>query len=85
MPQKSDIRIEFPSRGATYNRPVWGVYEYSTYPRSSVLAGQQRRVFLDSFDTQEQAEAAYPQAKTVIDSGYRAPDLSHLPDGPDLH
>jgi len=39
------------------------VYGYGTYPRSSVLAGQTRRVFLDSFNSFEEAKAAYPKAE----------------------
>jgi len=39
------------------------VYGYGTYPRYSVLAGQTRKVFLDQFDSVEQAKAAYPKAK----------------------
>jgi len=33
------------------------------YPRHSVLAGQDRIVFLDSFDTEEEAKKAYPEAE----------------------
>ena len=43
-------QIEYPSRGETYYRDEYGVYEYGVYPSYSVLAGQQKRVFLDSFD-----------------------------------
>ena len=76
----SNITIEYPSRGATYNDPVYGVYEYSKYPRSSVLAGQTRRVFLDSFETLEQARQAFPEAEVSAGCGYQAPNLSHLPE-----
>lgn len=77
--RKPEIFIEYPSRGATYADACYGVYEYSTYPRSSVLAGQRRRVFLDSFETLAEATAAYPNADT---SGcqYTPPCLNHLPD-----
>lgn len=78
-----DIRIEFPSRGATYSRQVYGVYSYDRYPRSSVLAGQQRRTFLDSFETLAEAKAKFPAAKVVNGCGYVPPDLSHLPDDGD--
>ena len=60
---KEDIRIEYPSRGATYCHEVYGIYKYDVYPRSSVLGGQQRRTFLDQFDTLEEAKAKYPKAK----------------------
>lgn len=81
--KRPDIRIEFPSTGATYNRPVYGVYEYGVYPRSSVLSGQTKRTFLDSFATLEEATTAFPNAKVVAGSGYAPPYLGHLPDGPD--
>lgn len=76
------VQIEYPSRGATYNSPEFGVYEYSKYPRSSVLAGQTRRFFLDSYPTLEEARAAYPDAK-VTSSCYQPPYLGHLPDDGD--
>lgn len=81
--RRPDIRIEYPSRGATYARAEYGVYEYSRYGRSSVLAGQTRRVFLDSYKTLDEAKAAYPTAK-VAGCGYAPPYLGHLPDGPDF-
>lgn len=82
--RRPDIRIE-PSRGATYSSDRIAVYEYDTYPRSSVLAGQTRRCFLDEFDTVEQARAAYPHATVCAGSGYTPPALAHLPgdDDPD--
>lgn len=39
------------------------VYGISTYPEWSVLGGQTQRVFLDSFQTVEEARAAYPTAE----------------------
>lgn len=79
---KRDIRIEFPSVGATYHRNEFGVYEYSEYPRSSVLAGQERRVYMDSFATLAEAKAVYPDAE-ISAPGFTEPDLSHLPDDED--
>jgi hypothetical protein len=35
---------------------------HGTYARHSVLAGQTKIVFLDSFDTYDEAKAAFPQA-----------------------
>ena len=55
-----DIRIEFPSRGATYCHQEYGVYKYGVYPRSSVLAGQQSRHFLDRFETPGGSEGRLP-------------------------
>lgn len=79
----SRIQIEYPSRGATYNKTVYGVYEYGVYPRSSVLAGQTKRTWLDAFDTLAEAKAAYPTARVVDHSDYAPPNLSHLPDDGD--
>jgi hypothetical protein len=76
------IQIEYPCAGATYNRPEYGVYEYGRYARSSVLAGQTRRMFLDSFATLEEAQAAFPDAK-ISGSCYQPPFLGHLPDDGD--
>jgi hypothetical protein len=75
--------IEYPSAGATYSLPEYGVYRYDTYPRGSVLEGQERRSFLDAFETLEEAQAAYPEAEYQEGSGYVEPYLGHLPDGPD--
>lgn len=79
MPRKPEQLIEYPSRGATYNRDQYGVYEYDVYPRSSVLAGQERRTFLDSFDTLAEAQKEYPNAKVAAGSAYAPVNLSHLP------
>lgn len=77
------IQIEYPSRGETYNHPdEYGVYEYSTYPADSVLAGQTRRVWLDSYTTLEEAQEQYPDAE-VTTSCYQPPYLGHLPDDSD--
>jgi hypothetical protein len=78
-----DRRIEYPSRGATYLRHEFGVYEYSEYPESSVLAGQERRALLGTFPTLSEAHAAFPDAVLVTGSGYRAPALDHLSDDGD--
>lgn len=36
-PNDSYLRIEYPMHGATYHKDKYGVYEYDTYPRGSVL------------------------------------------------
>jgi hypothetical protein len=74
------LTIEYPSAGATYSNPEYGVYQYSTYPRSSVLAGQQRRRFLCSYATLAEAQSAHPTASVSPSCGYREPSLDHLPD-----
>ena len=63
---RNNIRIEFPSVGRTYAHNKYTAYEYGTYPRSSVLAGQVSRTFPDSFDTLEEARAAFPGADERI-------------------
>jgi hypothetical protein len=78
-----DVRIEYPCAGATYHLAEYGVYEYGVYERSSVLAGQTKRVFLDSFPTLAEAQAAYPGAVSVAGCGYAPPSLHHLPDSGD--
>ena len=59
----------------------FSVYEFGEYPKSSVLAGQTCKRFVDNFDTVEEAQASYPKA----DLGYRDAYnyFGHLPDEPD--
>lgn len=78
----SNLTIER-GRGATYATDRWTVYEHSVYERGSVLEGQSRRVWLDDFDSLEEAIVAYPDADVIDGSTYRMPCLNHLP-GEDL-
>lgn len=78
--------IEFPCAGATYCHQLYGVYEYGTYGRSSVLAGRTSRIFHDSFETLEEAKKAYPNASwhgdadgKGVGSGYVEDNLMDLP------
>lgn len=74
--------IEYPMTGATYSRDEYGVYEYDVYPESSVLAGQERRRFLNSFETLAAAKKAYPEAETYTlgaGTGYREITIPHTP------
>ena len=77
---KSYFTIEQGSRGATYQNDAstFTVYEISRYPRSSVLAGQQRRQWRDEFASLAEAQAAVPQARSS-GSTYAPPSLHHLP------
>jgi len=60
------------------NRVV--VHGWSRYPVHSVLAGQPMKCFLAFFDTQEEAEQAYPKA-TASPSRMQAQNtFDHLPD-----
>ena len=76
MSNKNEVSIERSQYGG------WSVYEFDVYPRSSVLAGQTRKQFIDSFDSLEEAEKQYPHA----DVGYRDAHNSfdHLPDDDDM-
>lgn len=73
-----ELTIEYPSAGATYTRDEYGVYRYDVYPDSSVLAGQERRTFLDSFPTLAEAKAAYPGARES-GCGYRNIEIPRTP------
>ena len=64
------------------------VYGHGVYEESSVLAGQARRVFIESYDTAEQARAAYPRADVLEHSTRVHSDdddletISGLPESP---
>jgi hypothetical protein len=73
-----DLRIEYPSRGATYYDEEYGVYKYSRYPKSDARSGQQRRQFLGSYITLDLAKAAHPTAVLASSSGYYEPFASIL-------
>ena len=77
--KRSNIRIEFPSRGATYCNEVYGVYEYGVYDSSSVLAGQEKRTWLDEFNTLEEAKSKYPSASVSESTGYRKLEMTSTP------
>ncbi len=66
-----DVRIEYPSVGATYHNNAYGVYKYSEAPRSSVLAGTECREWLGEYATLEEAKKAYPTASQPAGTGYR--------------
>jgi hypothetical protein len=55
------------------------VFGWGTYERSSVLAGQPKKVFLDAFETLEAAKAEFPTA--TMSSRWTEPQasLTHLP------
>ena len=67
---------------ADYNH--YAVYEWSVYPRHSVLAGQDCKRFLDAYDTEAEAKAAHPELADD-EVGYRSAHntFDHLPDGDD--
>lgn len=55
------------------------VLGYRKYPRSSVLAGQLGKVFVESFDTEEEAEAKYGSMNWWNKWLSASPSVSHLP------
>src|SRR5512146_2004189 len=58
--------IENPMVGKTYyHEDQWGVYEYGEYESWAVNAGQERRTLLGSFDSEEEAKKAFPDAEVV--------------------
>ncbi len=67
-------------RGATYHNNDFVVYQHDVYPRNSVLAGQHRRTWKESYTTLEEAKTAWPTAKVIAGTTYAPPDLSHLPE-----
>jgi hypothetical protein len=80
---KQNLTIEL-GRGATYANRDYTVYAHDRYPRGSVLSGQDRRTWLDSFPTLEQAQVAYPSAKNITGTTYAPPSLNHLSADGDL-
>jgi hypothetical protein len=70
--------IEYPSVGKTYHTERYGVYSYGVYERGSVLEGQEKRSFRGQFDTLEEAQEIFPEAKwNGGGSGYREVFLPH--------
>lgn len=59
--------------------PQYHVYGWSTYPESSVLAGQAMKCWLDSFDSIDEAKAKFPQAELSHALLEPRVSLNHLP------
>ena len=59
---------------------VFVVYGWDQYPRYSVLAGQSRKTYLHTFDTEEEALTQFPDAK--LSNRWVEPQVSlnHLSD-----
>jgi hypothetical protein len=76
-------------RGQTYSHGKPTLYGHSVYPRSSVLAGQPKRVWIEQWDTVEEALAELNgvnvKFKNMIGGGSSHVDVNlmvaHLPDG----
>ena len=70
-------------QGETYRRNTFAVYEHSIYPRTSVLAGQPCRRFVDGgFATVKEAQEQYPDATPIEGTTHIPVDVltRHLPD-----
>lgn len=79
MPREDTSRYEY----LTFQGNEYGgvsVYGWDTYPSHSVLAGQQRKTFLDMFDNATLALAEYPDAVGSHPLLERRISLHHLPD-----
>ena len=79
------------SRGATYDSEDFSIYAHDRYPRSSVLAGRDRRAWIGSSDDKGELIEACKRAKVnvglggstfVEPTGDSLGDLSGLPECP---
>jgi len=50
-------------RGETYRHPRPVLYAHSTYERSSVLSGRPRRLFVEQWETWDEARAALAELR----------------------
>lgn len=73
-----ELMIE-PAQSATIPPDgTFAVYAYDTYPESSVLAGQERRRYVDgNFASEAETKAAHPDAVIAGGSGYREIGIPH--------
>ena len=60
------------------------VHGFDIYPKGSVLAGQYRKSFLDTFDSEERAQNRFPGSRSGGEFTDPGNTFGHLPDGPDL-
>ena len=61
----------------------WTVKGVDEWPEHSVLAGQVRKTFIESFETLDDAQDAYPDADVSHPIFEPQNTFSHLPDEPD--
>jgi hypothetical protein len=70
----------------TYERSKYGgisVHGWDEYPQNSVLSGQARKCFLDSFESVDEVRSAYPDAEASHELMQPQVSLNHLPDDGD--
>ena len=80
------------SRGATYDSEDFSIYAHDRYPRSSVLAGRDRRCWIGSSDSKDElleacnragVNASVSGSTFVEPTGDSLGDLSGLPRSPE--
>jgi hypothetical protein len=64
-------------------RDIFVVHGWSTYPESSVLAGQAMKCYIDSFSCEEDVKAKYPEAEASHPMLQPQNTFDHLPDDGD--
>lgn len=79
MTKKFDYITIRPETAEFSGEPYFLAIGWDKYGRGSVLEGQPRVNRLDTFDTLEEAQAAYPGAEVVGKFGEPQVCLSHLP------
>jgi len=67
------------ARDEGYNTVIV-VHGWSTYPQNSVLAGQSMKCFVDTFETEDEAKAAYPEAEMSHEFMQPQNTFDHLSD-----
>lgn len=77
-------KIIVPQRDEFTERDVYVVKEIGTYPRGSVLAGQSKITFLESFDFLNDAKFHHPDAEVTHELLQPTNTFDHLPDTPDI-
>lgn len=81
------VTIKQQGRNKTYSHLTYEcrngsicVHGWDTYPSHSVLAGQPMKCFIDSFESVEEAKAAYPMAEGSHALLQPQNSFDHLPD-----
>ena len=59
------------------------VYAWGKYGNSSVLAGQNKKTYIEEFDSAELALKAFPNALALEGIAEAGNTFGHLPDAPD--
>lgn len=65
------------------SQPSYSVYAWGVYPSHSVLAGQECKRFIDSYESLEAAQQDYPEAQLSNPLTEPKNTFDHLPDSDD--